>query len=327
MKKYLSVFLLACLVITSSLIYAPVAHADSYIESLGLVVEKGKKAGLLIEEVTEDSLLRGPDQNLGNDIVVRGDMAMKPGDIIIALGDEEVKSRTGLQNAWANCKLGSEVEFRFFRDGRESSVTVKKSKDVIGIAIIETAIGVPVVSVKIPTVTEETGILEGDLIVGLNEETVRKPEDLVDTLKNCSTKEQTRIDYIHDGQKRTRMITLLDYDFRICELKNEAYGIKAGVSIELISVKATGNLSLKKSFHWMWRNSDKDKWKEVSNDSDTAVILGLRTENSLDENTGLYTSTLWADNIKKSATGSIYLMITDKGGMTVSSGEMTLKVK
>ena len=77
----------------------------------------------------------------------------------------------------------------------------------------------------------------------------------------------------------------------------------------------------------MWRNSDKDKWQEIINDSDIALNMGIRIENSLDENNGLYTSTLWADNIKKSTTGSIYLMITDKGGMTVSSGEMTLKVK
>ena len=326
MKKLIAVLLFVSIAMTSSMLYAPAAHADSYIQPLGIEVKKASNSGAQVLDVYNDSLFREPDTDIGNGFVTKGAMIIEPGDIIIGINDIEVITAHTIMDAWPNCRIDSDVEFRFIHNGREASATIKKSKADAGVALGNSSYGVTVVGVSSPAASE-AGIQEGDLIVGVNEETVKAPEDLMDILNRCSMKEEVRVDYVHEGQFSVTMVPLQDYDFRICELKNGAYGIKAGDSTELITIKAIGDLSLKRSFHWLWRNSDKDKWQEIINDSDAALKMGIRIENSLDGDTGLYTSTLWADNIKKSATGSFYLMITDKGGMTVLTGEMTLKVK
>ncbi len=325
MKKLIAVILIVCLAMTGGVLYAPEAYAGN-IQPLGLDVKQAANSGAEVLDVLSNSLFREPDTDLGNGFFVQGAMLIEPGDIIIGMNDDEIKSAKDLMDAWPNYRIGSDVEFRFIRKGEENSISIKKSRAEAGVTLGNTKYGVTVVSVSSSNASE-AGIQEGDLIIGVNGETVKDPEKLTDILDKYSMNEEVKVDYIHEGTKNVTMVRLQEYDFRICELSNKTYGIKSGDSVELIIIKATGDLSLITSFHWMWRNGEKDEWQEIANNTDMALKMGLRIENSQDEETGMYTSILWADNIKKDATGSYYLKVTDKSKMSVSSGEMKLKVR
>ena len=53
---------------------------------------------------------------------------------------------------------------------------------------------------------------------------------------------------------------------------------------------------------------------------------GIRIENTYDEETGVYTSTLWADNITMKAAGDYYCYVQDKNNGSMESGRVNLKV-
>ena len=206
MKKYLSVFLLVCMVLTSSTLYTPAAQAANT-QAFGLEVKEAFNEGALVLDVSYDSLLREPLRDLGSGFFVQGDMLIEPDDIIIGINEIEIKSLQELVDGWKNCKIGSEVEFRYIHNGSESSVTINKSKADIGITISNTSYGVTVVSVSSPTVSE-AGIEEGDLIIGVDEKTILNPEDLTEILKKCLLKDEIRVDYIHEGQNTVTMMPL-----------------------------------------------------------------------------------------------------------------------
>lgn len=206
MKKYLSVFLLVCMVLTSSTLYTPAAQAANT-QAFGLEVKEAFNEGALVLDVSYDSLFREPLKDLGSGFFVQGDMLIEPDDIIVGINEIEIKSLQELVDAWKNCKIGSEVEFRYIHNGSEASVSINKSKADIGITISNTSYGVTVVSVSSPTVSE-AGIEEGDLIIGVDEKTILTPEDLTDTLKICLLKDEIRVDYIHEGQNSVTMMPL-----------------------------------------------------------------------------------------------------------------------
>jgi S1-C subfamily serine protease len=83
------------------------------------------QVGALVQEVFEDSPadqagLQGSFMSLGGN----GEQVLIGGDVIVAVGDEEIASMLDLQNAIRAHRPGDEISLTVLRDGREESVAV-----------------------------------------------------------------------------------------------------------------------------------------------------------------------------------------------------------
>ena len=104
--------------------------------------------------------------------------------------------------------------------------------------------------------------------------------------------------------------------------------VEAGKYNRMFIVTAKGNLSVNTSFDWQKYNESTGGWVSVvfTGDATTNEEYGLRLENSFDRNENSYTSILWANGIKPSASGTYRCVITDATGITKTSAEATVSV-
>ena len=140
---------------------------------------------------------------------------------------------------------------------------------------------------------------------------------------------------------------LYEMDDTLSRVQSEAYNQLASQSItikkditpltgpveadkynRMFIVSAQGNLSVSSSFDWQRYNEATGGWVSVvfTGDATTNEEFGLRLENSYDKTEDTYTSVLWANGIKPTASGSYRCVITDAAGITKTSAEATVSV-
>lgn len=140
---------------------------------------------------------------------------------------------------------------------------------------------------------------------------------------------------------------LYELDGTLSRVQSEAYNQYASQSIAITKditpltgpveadrynrmfiINAKGNLSVSSSFDWQKYNESTGGWVSVvfTGDATTNDQYGLRLENSFNRNEDTYTTILWANGIKREASGTYRCVITDATGITKTSAEATVTV-
>ena len=140
---------------------------------------------------------------------------------------------------------------------------------------------------------------------------------------------------------------LYEMDGTLSRVQSEAYNQLASQSIAITKditpltgpveadrynrmfiINAKGNLSVNTSFDWQKYNESTGGWVSVvfTGDATTNEQYGLRLENSFDRRENTYTTILWANGIKREASGTYRCVITDATGITKTSAEATVTV-
>ena len=316
MKRITPYLLLLCFTLSLVIFTIPNALADDSLEnmtvkpSIGLDTSSGPTVGPGIRSLQKDSL---------------ADKAgIREGDIIVSVGGIAVKTADDVAAAWKSYVTGNKIEFELTRRGRKYSTEVTKSdSQSLGISIYDSAAGALVKTVHPGGPAEKAGIEKKDLIVGLNGETVIGPGSINKILENCSPKEIVEIEYFRGDTLTTTKITLGSSEFSISDITVLTSTVKAGDSIPLFSLEATGDLNIKKAFSWFHEDPKVDFWLGITKRDKE---LGVRVENIYNEETGIYTSTLWADNISSNASGYYFCSISDYSGATMKSNRVNIQV-
>ena len=316
MKRTISYLLSFCLTFSLLLPFIPAVKADNSEKvlnkpSLGLDTTSGKNIGPGISTVQAGSLA--------------AEAGMLEGDIIVAIGGVKVRNSNDVASAWKSYSAGNKIEFELTRRGRKYSVDIiKNDSQKLGISINNTSGGALVESVVPGGPAEKAGIEKGDLIVGLNDETVTGPGSINKILEDCYNKEIVEIEFFHDDALNVADIELEASGFGISDITVLESEVRVGESIPLFCINATGDLKIKRAFSWFHDVPDEYGFIFGINDSDEEK--GIRIENTYDEETGVYTSTLWADNITMKAAGDYYCYVQDNNNGSMESGRVNLKV-
>lgn len=148
---------------------------------------KGTAAGILVEEV--------------NDRTAAMEAGIQPGDVIVSLGGKSTKGTAELQEAITSFSPGNEVEIVYFRDGKKmsSKATLRNNKGNTAVtratdesslgatfkSIDETQArnlrlnsGIAVIDIDKTGRFAEAGIRKGFIILSINGNRVRTPEDI-----------------------------------------------------------------------------------------------------------------------------------------------------
>ncbi len=315
MKKILSFLLALCL--TLPLFLFNYANASAETSSGGI----SRKPSIGVE--ASSGGIVGP----GISGIVKGSLAEKAGmaesDIIIAVGGVKVKNKDDVVAAWNSYLTGNKIEFELYRRGRKYTTEVTKTESsLLGIYLNELSIGALVESVKSGGPAFKAGIEKGDLIVALNGRTVTTPLSIEVILKDCKVKDIVDIEYLRDDYLNTAKITLGPSKFGISEILVLASEVNSGESVPLLSVNAIGNIELDKGFSW-FHDDKSDLLVSLAKENSK---IGVRIENTYDDELGIYTSTLWADNIKTKASGDYYCYVTDRMGSPMETSRVNIKV-
>ena len=314
MKRIISYLLSLCVTLSLVLISVPNAIADNssatVMPSLGLDTSYTATVGPGVMSLQKDSL---------------ADKAgIREGDIIVSVGGVDVKTTDDFAAAWNSYVAGNKIEFELTRRGRKLSTEITKSDSQnLGITVNDSAAGALVKIVHPGGPAEKAGIIKKDLIVGLNGETVIGPGSINKILENCHPQEVVIIEYFRGDTLTTTNITLGTSEFSISDITVLSPTVKAGESAPLLSITATGDLNIKKAFAWFHEDPTNDFWLGITKRDKE---LGVRVENIYDEETGIYTSTLWADNISSSANGYYFCDISDYSGATMISNRTNIQV-
>lgn len=104
--------------------------------------------------------------------------------------------------------------------------------------------------------------------------------------------------------------------------------VDAGKFNRMFIVSAQGNLNVNDSFDWQRYNEVTGGWVSIvfTGDATTNEQFGLRLENTVDRQSGTYTSILWANGINAEANGTYRCVITDANGIVKISAEATVTV-
>lgn len=159
----------------------------------------GKKFGALVTSVEKDT----PAEKMG----------LKRGDLIISVNDKEIESSNALRNLIGSMTPGTEVKIKFLRNKTvyEKSVklqgpSAKRSGSMYGYEYqgmsvepitpqIRNAAGIPnnvagvyVAKVEEASAAEKTGILEGDIIIQVEDKEIKDMDSFKDSIKGFGKK-------------------------------------------------------------------------------------------------------------------------------------------
>ena len=319
MKRLLSVFLVLCLSLSHLCCFAG-AESEKTPES-----EIEYKSGATISL----DVIKAENAGVGVLMVEPGSLAEKAGieygDIIVAIGGQRIKDNKAFLSAWESYSDGNKFEMDLMRRGLKYSIDVTKNSSMkFGISVGDTPTGAIVKSVTEGGSAEKAGIKTGDIIVGLNHETVLTPMGLQRILSECQAGQVVELEYLREDLKEVVEIRLGTSEFSVSNISIMETDIHVGDTKPLFSIQATGDLDLKKAFEWMKEEKEYDLWAGLKSHDKRR---GLRIENTFDEETGVYTSTLWADDIKKEASSEYFCVVKDMNLAILESGQVTLKVK
>lgn len=320
MKKLISILLVAVIVITLP-VFA--FASETTVEedtpeikinvkpTLGIKVEEGEKIGAGITSLESGSLA----EKLG----------MQEGDVIVAVGGVKVKSTNAFGKAWESYSTGNKIEFELLRRGRKFSVDVTKGSGKLGITLADYPIGAIVKEIEAENIKARTDIAEGDILVGLNERPVVRQLSIEHILEDCYVGQVVDLEYLHDDELIIEEVKLGAGGFGISEIEIVTPEVKASESAPLMRVYASGDLEAKPSMSWIVEERGTDFWvgqyeKDEKN--------GLLIERTYDEDTGIYTSTLWADSIPRASNGlKVYCVVQDKTRGMLKTEEATIVVR
>ena len=148
---------------------------------------KGTTAGALVEEV--------------NDRTAAREAGLQPGDVIVSIGGKSTKGTAELQEAITSYSPGDEVEIVFFRDGKKmtakatlrnnkgnTAVTRATDESSLGATFksidenqarnLRLSSGIAVIDLKNDGRFAQAGIRKGFIILSINGNRVRTPEDI-----------------------------------------------------------------------------------------------------------------------------------------------------
>lgn len=199
--------------------------------SLRDALNLGNRAGLLISQVIEDS----PADEAG----------LREEDVLLEYNGQKVERVKTLTSLVRNTEPGSKVEIRIFRDGKEKTLTVeigrRKFSDYrvfsfspesnvlffggrsrMGVQIhdlnrdlapyFEVERGVLILDVSEDSPAEEAGLKAGDVIVKIDEETVRDVEDLQEILSDYEDGDVVQVEFVRKGKTNKVEVELEDDD-------------------------------------------------------------------------------------------------------------------
>lgn len=125
---------------------------------------------------------------------------LQSGDLITEVNGKQIKGAASLRNTVGLLRVGSKLDIRYVRDGKEKSLTTKiKASDSTSVAEVEevpvqdatdklqgatlrslgNGEGVLVVDVDPDSPAGESGLLPDDIITKVNQEPVETPEDVI----------------------------------------------------------------------------------------------------------------------------------------------------
>ena len=261
--------------------------------------------------------------------VISGSLADHAGiqenDILVSIGGEKIKDSAQLKSAWERYSSGNIIEMELLRSGSKYTVKITKdSSQKFGATFASSSpAGVLITEVFPGSAAEKAGLQAGDLICGFAEKAISTSIGLNNTLGKFRENETVELAYLRDGYKETTHVKLDADDLGVSEAFPSFAEVKTGDSVPLFTVKALGSLNESNSIQWL--KTDADFFIGLSSgkkDEDYNIYV----ETVYDESTGIYTSTLYGDNIRKEASGTYKCSVHDSHNSSMETAEVTLKV-
>lgn len=200
--------------------------------SLREAMELGDRSGLLITDVVHGSPADDAD--------------LREEDVIVKFDGKEVEKANAFARLVRNTEPGTKVKLLIFRDGKEKEVEVilgkRKSKrlrhfgwggereiiimgrprlgaqvhelneDLAPYFKVEKNQGVLVLDVTEDSPAEEAGLKAGDVITKVDEEEIRNPEELIQTLEEYEEGDVVQVEYVRGGKKERVEVELEDFE-------------------------------------------------------------------------------------------------------------------
>ena len=204
------------------------AHADMHKAHsprgfLGVHIENVEDQGVEITELIEGS----PAASSG----------LAVGDVIKAVGGQEVNDVGGLSELVSSFEPGENVEITYAREGAPGSVSVtlaeredatmerhfehmkkiekeayhkKENKRKLGVYLDSDDGQVSISRVSEGGIAEAAGLQSGDVITSFNGQSIDSVDGLVGAIQGATAGEEVTVEYVRDGQKHTKKVS---FDF------------------------------------------------------------------------------------------------------------------